>query len=387
MNTQQLDRQYVAHTYNRFPLEITGGKGSTVYGADGREYIDLGSGIAVNVFGLGDEAWQNAVTQQLSKVQHTSNLFYSAPVAELAALLCERTGMSKVFFSNSGAEANECAIKAARKWGCTHKGRDCFNIITLNKSFHGRTIATLAATGQERFHKDFQPLPGGFLYAEVGNAAGLERLMQENSCAAVMFEVVQGEGGVRPIGQEFAAQIAALAEKYDLLLIADEVQTGNGRTGSLYGYMEYGLHPDLVTTAKGLGGGLPIGATLFSERVADVFVPGDHGSTFGGNTTCCAGALNILSRIDDALLAGVRERSAYLMNELNGAPGIRNVSGMGLMIGFEPPVPAREFAEKLLQNGVLVTTAKEKIRLLPALNIPMEQLKTAAQIIKRCAAE
>lgn len=387
MNTQQLDRQYVAHTYNRFPLEITGGKGSTVYGADGREYIDLGSGIAVNVFGLGDEAWQNAVTQQLSRVQHTSNLFYSAPVAELAALLCQRTGMSKVFFSNSGAEANECAIKAARKWGCTHKGGDFFNIITLKKSFHGRTIATLAATGQERFHKDFQPLPGGFLYAEVGDVDGLERLMQENSCAAVMFEVVQGEGGVRPIGQEFAAQIAALAEKYDLLLIADEVQTGNGRTGSLYGYMEYGLRPDLVTTAKGLGGGLPIGATLFSERVADVFAPGDHGSTFGGNTTCCAGALNILSRIDDALLAGVKERSAYLMGELDGAPGIRNVSGMGLMIGFEPPVAAREFAERLLKNGVLVTTAKEKIRLLPALNIPMEQLKTAAQIIKRCAAE
>lgn len=387
MNTQQLDRQYVAHTYNRFPLEISGGKGSTVYGADGREYIDLGSGIAVNVFGLGDEAWQDAVTQQLAKVQHTSNQFYSAPVAELAALLCERTGMSKVFFSNSGAEANECAIKAARKWGCTHKGSDCFNIITLNRSFHGRTIATLAATGQERFHKDFQPLPGGFLYAEVGDAAGLERLIQENHCAAVMFEVVQGEGGVRPIGQEFAAQIAALAEKYDLLLIADEVQTGNGRTGSLYGYMEYGLHPDLVTTAKGLGGGLPIGVTLFSERVADVFAPGDHGSTFGGNTTCCAGALNILSRIDDVVLAGVKERSAYLLGELDGAPGIRNVSGMGLMIGFEPPVPAREFAEKLLQNGVLVTTAKEKIRLLPALNIPMEQLKTAAQIIKRCAAE
>lgn len=387
MNTQQLDRQYVAHTYNRFPLEIAGGKGSTVYGADGREYIDLGSGIAVNVFGLGDEAWQNAVTQQLSRVQHTSNLFYSAPVAELAALLCQRTGMSKVFFSNSGAEANECAIKAARKWGCTHKGSDFFNIITLKKSFHGRTIATLAATGQDRFHKDFQPLPGGFLYAEVGDVDGLERLIRENHCAAVMFEVVQGEGGVRPIGQEFAAQIAVLAKKYDLLLIADEVQTGNGRTGSLYGYMEYGLRPDLVTTAKGLGGGLPIGATLFSERVADVFAPGDHGSTFGGNTTCCAGALNILSRIDDALLAGVKERSAYLMGELDGAPGIRNVSGMGLMIGFEPPVAAREFAERLLENGVLVTTAKEKIRLLPALNIPMEQLKTAAQIIKRCAAE
>lgn len=387
MTTQQLDRQYVAHTYNRFPLEITGGKGSTVYGADGREYIDLGSGIAVNIFGLGDEQWQSAVTRQLSKVQHTSNLFYCAPVAQLAQMLCERTGMSKVFFSNSGAEANECAVKAARKWGCTHKGAEYDNIITLKQSFHGRTIAMLAATGQDHYHEQFQPLPGGFLYAEVGDADGLERLIRENPCAAVMIEVVQGEGGVRPIGREFAAQIAALTEKYDLLLITDEVQLGNGRSGSLYGYMEYGLHPDLVTTAKGLGGGLPIGATLFSERVADVFSPGDHGSTFGGNAACCAGALNILGRIDDELLAGVKERSAYIIRELTGAEGIRNVSGMGLMLGFEPNGPAREFAEKLLANGVLVTTAKQKIRLLPALNIPMEQLKSAVQIIKRCAAE
>lgn len=387
MTTQQSDRQYVAHTYNRFPLEIVGGKGSTVYGADGREYIDLGSGIAVNIFGLCDEQWQQAVTQQLGKFQHTSNLYYSAPVAQLAQMLCERTGMSKVFFSNSGLEANECAVKAARKWGCTHKGSDYYNIITLKKSFHGRSIAMLAATGQEHYHEQFQPLPGGFLYADVGDAEGLERLMTENHCAAVMIEVVQGEGGVTPIGQEFASQVAELAKKHDLLLIADEVQIGNGRSGKLYGYMHYGLTPDLVTTAKGLGGGLPIGATLFSERVQDVFSPGDHGSTFGGNATCCAGAVNILSRIDAALLRGVEERSAFLVSELSGAKGIKTVRGMGLMLGFEPEQPARAFAEKLLENGVLVTTAKQMIRLLPALNIPMEQLKTAVQIIKRCAAE
>lgn len=387
MTTQQSDRQYVAHTYNRFPLEIVGGKGSTVYGADGREYIDLGSGIAVNIFGLCDEPWQRAVTQQLGKFQHTSNLYYSAPVAQLAQMLCERTGMSKVFFSNSGLEANECAVKAARKWGCTHKGSDYYNIITLKKSFHGRSIAMLAATGQEHYHEQFQPLPEGFLYADVGDAEGLERLMTENHCAAVMIEVVQGEGGVTPIGQEFASQLAALVKKHDLLLIADEVQIGNGRSGKLYGYMHYGLTPDLVTTAKGLGGGLPIGATLFSERVQDVFSPGDHGSTFGGNATCCAGAVNILSRIDAALLRGVEERSAFLVSELSGAKGIKTVRGMGLMLGFEPEQPARAFAEKLLENGVLVTTAKQMIRLLPALNIPMEQLKTAVQIIKRCAAE
>ena len=387
MFTEQIDRQYIAHTYRRFPLEITGGKGSTVYGADGREYIDLGSGIAVNIFGLCDEAWQNAVTQQLAKFQHTSNLYYSAPAAALAQMLCQRTGMSKVFFSNSGAEANECAVKAARKWGCMHKGSDYYNIITLKKSFHGRTIAMLAATGQESFHQDFQPLPGGFLYTELGDADGLERLIRENHCAAILFEAVQGEGGVTPIGQEYAACLAKLAAQYDLLLIADEVQIGNGRSGSLYGYMEYGLKPDLVTTAKGLGGGLPLGATLFSERVADVFSPGDHGSTFGGNSVCCAGAVNILSRIDDSLLAGVRERSAYLFHELTGAEGIRSVTGMGLMIGLETALPSRAFAEKALAQGVLVTTAKQKVRLLPALNIPMEQLKTAAAVLKHCAAE
>ena len=387
MTTQQLDRQYVAHTYNRFPLEIAGGKGSTVLGADGREYIDLGSGIAVNIFGLCDEPWQQAVTQQLGKFQHTSNLYYSAPVAQLAQMLCQRTGMSKVFFSNSGLEANECAVKAARKWGCTCKGADYYNIFTWKKCFQGRSIAMLAATGQEHYHEQFQPLPGGFLYADTGDAEGLERLISENPCAAIMIEVVQGEGGVTPIGQEFASQIAALAEKYDLLLIADEVQIGNGRSGKLYGYMQYGLKPDLVTTAKGLGGGLPIGATLFSERVQDVFSPGDHGSTFGGNAACCAGAVNILSRIDAPLLSGVDERSAYILSELTGAKGIKDVRGMGLMLGFEPEQPARAFAETLLKNGVLVTTAKQMIRLLPALNIPMEQLKTAVQIIKRCAAE
>ena len=386
MTTQQLDRQYVAHTYNRFPLEITGGKGSTVYGADGREYIDLGSGIAVNIFGLGDEQWQSAVTRQLSKVQHTSNLFYCAPVAQLAQMLCERTGMSKVFFSNSGAEANECAVKAARKWGCTHKGAEHNNIITLKQSFHGRTIAMLAATGQDHYHEQFQPLPGGFLYAEVGDADGLERLIRENPCAAVMIEVVQGEGGVRPIGREFAAQIAALTEKYDLLLITDEVQLGNGRSGSLYGYMEYGLHPDLVTTAKGLGGGLPIGATLFSERVADVFSPGDHGSTFGGNPAVCAGALNILSRIDDALLAEVKAKSEYIKRELDGAPGVESVAGLGLMLGIKTVKPLNDVVAACRENGVLVLTAHGKMRLLPALNIPMELVENAIGVIKSCCA-
>lgn len=385
--TAVLDEQYVAHTYRRFPLEFAEGHGSLVYGVDGKEYIDLGGGIAVNIFGLNDESWKNAVKAQLDCFQHCSNYYYAAPVAELAALLCRRTGLARVFFSNSGAEANECAIKAARKWGVEHKGAEYYNIITLKHSFHGRTLATLAATGQEVFHRLYQPLPEGFLYTQVGDREELERLVAEHPCAAIMFEAVQGEGGVTPIGQEYADVLRETAERHDLLLIADEVQIGNGRSGQLYGYMEYGLQPDIVTTAKGLGGGLPLGATMLGSRVADVFQPGDHGSTFGGNPVSCAGGLNILGRIDEALLAGVRERSAYVFQALSGCKGIIGVSGMGLMIGLEVTKPAREFAELAMKKGVLVTTAKEKVRLLPPLNIPMEQLKIAVQRLKECAAE
>lgn len=380
-------QDYIADTYRRFPIEIAGGSGSTVFDTEGRSYIDLGSGIAVNIFGLNDALWRSAVIDQLDKFQHCSNLYYSDPSATLAEMLCRKTGASKVFFSNSGAEANECAIKAARKWGTEHKGADYFNIITLKMSFHGRTLATLAATGQDSFHRLYQPLPDGFFHAEVGDAEGLETLLKEHPCAAIMFEAVQGEGGVMPIGRAFADDMARLAEKYHVLLIADEVQLGNGRSGRLYGYMNYGLKPDIVSTAKGLGGGLPIGATMLFDRVADIFAPGDHGTTFGGNPVCCAGAVNILGRIDETLLEGVRERSAYIVRELSGVQGIASVSGMGLMLGLALDKPARAFAERLLERGVMVTTAKNKIRLLPALNIPMEQLKQAVQIIKACAAE
>lgn len=387
MSITQLDRRYLAKTYSRFPMEFSHGKGSTVYDKNGKEYIDLGSGIAVNIFGLSDESWKAAVTAQLDCYQHCSNLYCSEPVVKAAQLLCEKSGMERVFFSNSGAEANECAIKAARKWAAEHKGPEYQTIVTLNKSFHGRTLATLAATGQEVYHKDYAPLPTGFRHVDVGNADQLEQLVQEVPCAAVMIECVQGEGGVMPIGQSYANEIRRICEKYELLLICDEVQLGNGRSGKLFGYMHYGLAPDLVTTAKGLGGGLPIGATLFGARTADTFRPGDHGSTFGGNAVCCAGAVNILSRIDDELLSGVLEREAYIRHELEGAPGILAVNGMGLMLGLSIPFPARPFAERLLEKGVLVTTAKDKIRLLPALNIPMEQLKTAVRIIKDCAQE
>ena len=381
MNTKELDGQYVAHTYARFPVEIVSGHGSVVTDDTGKEYIDLGTGIAVNIFGVADQQWIAAVEAQLHKFQHTSNLYYTAPCAQLAQMLCERTGMKRVFFGNSGAEANECAIKAARKYAAEKKGADCYTIITLKNSFHGRTITTLAATGQDHYHETFQPLTPGFVYAEANNLDSVKALIAQHKVAAILFEAVQGEGGVLPLTAEFAQGMAELAARHDILLIADEVQLGNGRSGALYGYMNLGVQPDIVTTAKGIGGGLPLGCTMLGEKVQDVLQPGDHGSTFGGNPVCCAGAVNILSRIDDALLAGVRERSDYIFRTLSGAPGVESVSGMGLMIGVKTTRPAGEVVTACRENGVLVLTAKDRVRLLPALNIPMEQLEKAVAIL------
>jgi acetylornithine/N-succinyldiaminopimelate aminotransferase len=376
----------LANTYKRMPLEIVRGKGSVAYDAQGKEYIDLGSGIGVNLLGYCDEGWTKAVTEQLQRLQHCSNLYDSAPAAELARMLCQRTGMSRVFFSNSGAEANECAIKVARKWAETEKGLSQSYIVTLNRSFHGRTIASLSATGQEVYHRDFGPLLPGFLHCEVGDRDGLQALLETYPCSAIMIEVVQGEGGVMPIGREFADFIKDCVEKYNLLLIADEVQLGNGRSGRLYGYMHYDLHPDIVSTAKGLGGGLPIGATMIGEKAEHVLGAGSHGSTFGGNPVCCAGALNVLRRLDDAMLAGVRERSAYIFNALQNAEGVESVSGMGLMIGIKTTRPASDVIADCMERGVLVIKAKDKVRLLPALNVPMDLLKEAIEILKQAIA-
>ncbi len=386
MNIQNIDKEYIAGTYARFPLTIVSGKGSLVYDETGKEYIDLGTGIAVNTFGVADEEWAKAVTEQLCKCQHTSNLYYSEPCALLAKELCERTGMKKIFFSNSGAEANEAAIKVARKYAAEKKGKDTYTIITLNNSFHGRTITTLAATGQEVFHADFTPLTEGFVYAEANDIASVKKLIAENKVAAIMFELVQGEGGVCPLEKDFVDGLVSLAKENDILLIDDEVQTGNGRTGELYAYMNYGFTPDIVSTAKGLGGGLPIGACLLGEKVKDVLTPGSHGSTFGGNPIACAGARNVLSRLDDALLAQVREKSAYIWSELNGASGIKSVSGMGLMIGIETEKDATEVLSMCRENGVLAIKAKQKVRLLPALNIPTAVLEKAIAIIKAACA-
>ncbi len=383
MNVKENDSKYIANTYARSPVVITGGKGSLLFDENGKEYIDLATGIAVNTFGAADSEWVSAVTEQLGKIQHTSNLYYTAPQTELAKVLCERTGFKKVFFSNSGAEANECAIKSARKYAAEKKGKDYYEIITLKNSFHGRTVTTLAATGQKVFHKDFLPLTEGFCYAEANNIQDLENTVKAHKTAAIMLECVQGEGGVMPLNGDFVKAAADIAEKEDILLIIDEVQTGNGRTGKLYAYMNYGILPDIVTTAKGLGGGLPIGATLLGEKVKDVFSPGTHGSTFGGNPAVCAGALNIINRIDEKLLAEVGRKSKYIFDELNGTDGVKSVSGLGLMIGIETEKDANQIINECIENGVLVIKAKNKIRLLPALNIPDSLLEKAIKILKK----
>ena len=354
---QDIDTAYVAGTYKRFPVEITSGRGSIVYDTAGKRYIDMGSGIGVTAFGIADDAWIEAVTRQLSLVQHMSNLYYTEPCARLAEHICTRTGMKKVFFCNSGAEANEGAIKVARKYAAEKKGADCYTIVTLKNSFHGRTLTTLAATGQDHFHTLFQPLTPGFCHIEANNI------------------------------EEFVQTAAQIAREKDIILMVDEVQTGNGRTGQLYSYMHYGITPDIVSTAKGIGGGLPLGAVILGEKVENVLGYGDHGSTFGGNPVCCAGALHILERMDDAFLSYVERKGRMVTDALTGQPGIESVSGMGLMIGVKTAKPAAEVLRACMERGVLCLTAKDKVRLLPALNIPDEVLMEAVSVLLAVCAE
>lgn len=388
MNTIALDKEYIVHAYNRYPVCFVSGKGSILTDDQGKEYIDLGSGIGVDIFGIAHEPWMEAVTKQLHTLNHVSNLFYTQPDAKLAQLLCEKTGMKKVFFSNSGAEANECAIKGARKYSIDKYGKDRNVIVTLINGFHGRTVTTLAATGQDVFHQNFFPLTEGFLYTPANDLDAFIKLCEGNkNICAVMMEPIQGEGGVHPLNKDFFEGVAKYAKEHDILLVVDEVQTGNGRTGKLYGYMNYDVQPDIVSTAKGLGGGLPIGATMFNEKTENVFTYGTHGSTFGGNPIACAGAVSIISEIDDALLADVKAKGDYIRSELEGAKGVKSVAGMGLMLGIEPEKDVNTLVPKLLEKGVVVLTAKEKIRLLPALNIPMDLLKKAVAIIKEVVAE
>ncbi len=387
MSIVNKDNEFVAGTYARFPLTLTEGNGALLYDENENEYIDLGSGIAVNIFGVADDEWLEAVTEQASMLSHTSNLYYTKPCADLAELLCKRTGMKKVFFSNSGAEANECAIKTARRWALQNKGEGNHTIITLKNSFHGRTITTLAATGQDSFHTEFGPFTEGFVYAEANNLESVRKLADENNCAAIMMEAIQGEGGIFVLSDEFVKGVFEIAKEKNMLVIFDEVQTGNGRTGKLYAYMHYGVTPDIVSTAKGLAGGLPLGCTMLGEKVKDTLTPGSHGSTFGGNPICCAGALSILSRIDDNLLKDVTAKSEYILSRLNGAKGVKSVSGKGLMLGIECEKPAKEIIASAMEKGVLVLSAKTKVRLLPPLTITFDLLEIAMDKLLEAIAE
>ena len=381
MNTKELDNQYVAHAYGRFDVALTKGQGSTLYDENGKKYIDFGSGIGVTAFGINDPVWTKAVEEQLHRVQHTSNLYYTAPCAKLAQLLCEKSGMKKVFFGNSGAEANEGAIKFARKYSFDKYGAGRSTIITLVNSFHGRTITTLAATGQDSFHTVFDPFTPGFKYCPANDIEALQAAATDDVCA-VLFECVQGEGGVNNLSQTFVSAIAKLAKEKDILIAVDEVQTGNGRTGTYFAYQQYGITPDIVTTAKGLGGGLPIGAVLFGEKLQDTMTPGSHGSTFGGNPVVAAGACSIVERIDADFLSEVQRKSEKIRTALAKVKSVKSISGMGLMLGIETDKPAGEVAKACLANGLLILTAKTKLRLLPALNISDAELDEGLEILK-----
>lgn len=381
MNTKELDNEYVAHSYGRFDVVLKEGKGSTLYDENGKKYIDFGSGIGVTAFGIGDDEWKKAVTDQLDKLQHVSNLYYTSPCAKLAKLLCEKSGMEKVFFANSGAEANEGAIKFARKYSFDKYGEGRSTIITLVNSFHGRTITTLAATGQDSFHTTFGPFTQGFKYCPANDIDALNEMATEDVCA-VMFECVQGEGGVNNLDYDFVKAIEKLGKEKDILIVVDEVQTGNGRTGKYFAYQNFDITPDIVSTAKGMAGGLPMGAVLFGEKVKDVVTAGSHGSTFGGNPICAAGACSIVSRIDNAFLESIKEKSEYIKEFLMNIKGVKSVSGMGLMLGVEIEKDAKAVANQCLEKGLLVLTAKTKIRLLPALNISKAELDEGLNILK-----
>ncbi len=383
-----LDDENVAHTYGRFPVAIKKGKGATCYDFDGKKYIDFSSGIGVNSLGFCDEGWINAVTEQLNTLQHISNLYYTEPCARAAQLLCEKTGMKKVFFSNSGAESNEGAIKCARKYSFTKYGENRNKVITLVNSFHGRTVTTLAATGQDVFHKYFFPFTEGFVFAPANDFDALENMVDESTCA-IMMELIQGEGGVMPLEEAFVEKVEALCKEKDILLIIDEVQTGVGRTGKLFAFQNYGITPDIVTTAKGIGGGLPLGCIMFGEKTEYTFGPSDHATTFGGNPVATAGAAYILNKLDDEFLSEVEVKGKYITEKLLKMPRVEGVDGMGMMLGIrlDESVKAADIVKKGIKNGVLALTAKTKLRLLPPLTISYEEIDAGLKAIESALSE
>ena len=382
---KNLDEQYVMHSYGRFPVALDHGKGATVWDVDGREYIDFTAGIGVTSLGHADQGWLEAVTGQAAKLAHISNLFYTEPYAKVAQKLCARTGMANVMFGNSGAEANEAMIKLARKWSFDRYGKGRGTIITLHNSFHGRTVTTLAATGQDKFHNYFFPFTEGFRYADANDIDSVEAVAGHDVCA-VMVELVQGEGGVLPLDREFLRKAADLCVKRDWLLLVDEVQTGVGRTGSLFAFQQYDIEPDAVSFAKGIAGGLPFGGVMANEKCREVFTPGTHGTTFGGNPIAAAAACYVLDRLDSALLAQAKEKGDYLRTQIEemGLPCLGRTRGMGLMIGIEVKEgwTNRDLAAKLIDAGLLVLTAGPGLRLLPPLTITREEMDRGLNILK-----
>ena len=380
---KKLDQEKIVGTYSRYDMVADHGKGAKCVSVDGKEYIDFTAGIGVNCLGFCDDGWVEAVTAQLKKLQHVSNLFYSEPQVKAADLLTKRTGLKKVFFGNSGAEANEAAIKTARKYGTTQRGVHVNKIISLANSFHGRTMATITATGQEKYHKFFTPFLEGFKYCEANNIEQLKSLVDDDTCA-IMMEMVQGEGGVLDLDPDFVKAAEQLCHEHDLVFIVDEVQTGIGRTGKLFAYEYFDVMPDIVTFAKGIGGGLPIGGVLFGEKCCDVLKPGDHGTTYGGNPVACAGAVEVLTRIDDAFLKEVQKKSAYLKDKLQALPHVTSVSGLGLMLGVSlEGKEAPDVVKKALEEGLMVLTAKDKVRLLPPLTITYDEIDQGVEILKK----
>ncbi|MEA4932100.1 MAG: aspartate aminotransferase family protein [Lawsonibacter sp.] len=380
-----LDEQYVMQSYNRFPVAIDHGKGATVWDLDNKEYIDFAAGIGTCSLGYANESWVKAVTDQAAKLGHISNLFYSEPYVKVAQTLCTRTGMSNVMFSNSGAEGNEAMIKMARKYSFDKYGKGRGTTITLHNSFHGRTITTLAATGQDVFHNYFFPFTEGFRYADANDLDSVKAVAGHDVCA-VMFELVQGEGGVLPLDREFVQEVADLCAKRDWLLLIDEVQTGVGRTGTLFAFQQYGVRPDVVSFAKGIAGGLPFGGILANEKCRNVFVPGTHGTTFGGNPVAAAAACQVLDIIDDAFLLQVQEKGEYLRTQIEAMdlPCLGHTRGLGLMIGIEVKGEKtnKELAAELVKHGLLCLTAGPGLRLLPPLVITKEEMDRGLAILK-----
>lgn len=383
MDWIEADQQVLAHTYHRYPIVVDHGKGAMVYDVQGKGYLDFTSGIGVNLFGHGDRGWLKAVKQQLNKIAHISNCYYNKPAVMAAEQLVSKSGCQKVFFANSGAESNEGAIKAARKYSHDRYGEKRNQFLTLTQSFHGRTITTLSACGQEIFHQHYMPFTDGFRYIPANDEAKLRAAISDRVCA-ILLEVVQGESGVWPLDRTFLHQVQQICDENDILLIIDEVQSGIARCGSLFAYERYDLHPDIVTCAKALGGGLPIGAVLLFDKVGDVWQPGDHGSTFGANPVACAAAAYVLSRCDEELYQTVRDNGAYMEEQLRKCSKLSSISGMGMMLGATCLVgDAREIVTECLKQGLLLLTAKDRLRFLPPLNMEREQLKQGLDILFR----